>query len=152
MNAGYQRLEAEASDVENQMRMLAGEVTLRSASDVAKFEKQIADLGRKLASLRLGIAILRSVESLNMKKREEGYVDALPKKFHSQGTRKKVLHLPGDDIVTLQITYYHRLKTPKAVQQGRRGLYRARACPGNANVRGARPPLAFSPQQTRPLN
>ena len=123
MNAEYQRLEAEASDVENQMRELAGKVDLQSAVDVAKFEKQIADLGRKRASLGLGMALIRRVNSLDMKKREEEFVKALAKKFHSQGTRVKVIHLPGDVTVTLLITYYHRLKTPKADQQGRRGLY-----------------------------
>ena len=123
MNAEYQRLEAEASDVENQMRELADTVELQSAVDVAKFEKQIADLGRKRASLGLGMALIRRVNSLDMKKREEEFVKALAKKFHSQGTRTKVIHLPGDVTVALQITYYHRLKTPKADQQGRRGLY-----------------------------
>ena len=123
MNAEYQRLEAEASDVENQMRELADTVVLQSAVDVAKFEKQIADLGRKRASLGLGMALIRRVNSLDMKKREEEFVKALAKKFHSQGTRTKVIHLPGDVTVALQITYYHRLKTPKADQQGRRGLY-----------------------------
>jgi hypothetical protein len=123
MNAEYQRLEAEASDVERQLRDAAGGVNLLSAPDVAAFEKRIADLGRKLASLRLGMALIRSVDASEMKDREEEFVRALPKKFHSQGTRPKVLHLPGDVTVTLQITYYHRLKTPKAGQQGRRGLY-----------------------------
>ena len=123
MNAEYQRLEAEASDVENQMRILADTIDLKSALDLAKFEKQIADLGRKLASLRLGMALIRRVDSMDMKKLEEEFVKGLPKKFHSQGTRKKVIHLPGDVTVTLLITYYHRLKTPKAGQQGRRGLY-----------------------------
>jgi hypothetical protein len=123
MNAEYQRLEAEASDVENQLGELASAVDLHSGSDVAEFEKQVATLGRKLASLRLGMALIRSVSSLEMKKREEAFVKALPKKFHSQGARTKVIHLPGDVSVELLITYYHRSKTPKAGQPGRRGLY-----------------------------
>jgi hypothetical protein len=123
MNAEYQRLEAEASVVENQMRELAGTVDLHSGLGVAGFEKQIADLGRKLASLRLGMALIRNVNSLEMTKREEEFVKALPKKFHSQGTRTKVVHLPGDVTVTLLVTYYHRVKMPKADQKGRRGLY-----------------------------
>ena len=49
MSVEYQRLEAEARDVENQIREAAGAVTLQSAMDLAKFEKQMADLGRKLA-------------------------------------------------------------------------------------------------------
>ena len=113
MNAEYQRLEAEASDIENQMREAATAVNLQSVLDAVKFEKQIADLGRKLASLRIGMGILRSVESLDLKKREEEFVKALPRKFHSQGTRKKVLHLPGDVTVTLLITYYTASKRRK---------------------------------------
>jgi len=47
MNAEYQRLEAEASEVARQTRDLATTVELSSASGHAKFEQQIASLGRK---------------------------------------------------------------------------------------------------------
>ena len=120
MNAEYQRLEAEASDVERQLRDLATTVDLRSAADHAKFEKQTADLGRKLASLRQGMALIRTVNSLEMEKREREFIKALPKKYHSQGTREKVIHLPGDVKVTLSVTYYHRCKSGGG---GRRGLF-----------------------------
>ena len=123
MNAEYQRLEVEASVVESQMRELATTVDLSSATGHATVEQQIAKLGRKLASLRHGMALIRAVESLGMHEQEREFVKALAKKFHSQGTRTKVIHLPGDVTVKLQVTYYHRLKMPKAGQQGRRGLY-----------------------------
>jgi hypothetical protein len=123
MNAEYQRLEAEASDVERQMRILSTTFELGSAANHAKFEQQVCDLGRKFASLHHGMALIRALDSSEMRRRERDFVKALPKKFHSQGTRKKVIHLPGDVTVTLLITYYHRFKTPKADQQGRRGLY-----------------------------
>lgn len=123
MNAEYQRLEADAREVQQQIQDLGTTVDLRSMPDLAKCEQLMAGLGRKLASLYLGMALIRAVNSLDLKKCEEEFVKALPNKFHSQGTRKKVLHLPGDVTVTLRITYYHRLKTPKADQQGRRGLY-----------------------------
>ena len=116
MNAEYQRLEVESSVVESQMRELATTVDLSSASGHATFEQQIAKLGRKLASLRQGMSLIRTVESLGMHEQEREFVKALPKKFHSQGTRTKVIHLPGDVAVTLQITYYHRLKTPNSDQ------------------------------------
>ena len=51
MNAEYQRLEAEASEVERQIRELGLTVDLHSASGHAKFEKQIGELGRALASV-----------------------------------------------------------------------------------------------------
>ena len=123
MNAEYQRLEADAREVQQQIQELGTTVDLRSMPDLVKFEQEMADFGKKLASLHLGMALIRAVNSVDLKKREEEFVKALPKKFHSQGTREKVLHLPGAVTVTLLVTYYHRVKMPKMNQQGRRGLY-----------------------------
>lgn len=120
MNAEYQRLEAEASDVERQMRFLWTTIELSSASGHAKFEQQISDLGRKLASLHHGMALIRAADSAEMRRREREFVKALPKKFHSQGTRKKIVHLPGHVRVTLSVTYYHRCQSGG---NGRRGLF-----------------------------
>jgi len=124
MNAEYQRLEAEASEVARQMRDLATTVELSSASGHAKFEQQIASLGRKLASLHHGMALLRASNSPEMRQREREFAKALPEKFHSQGMREKIIHLPGGVTVTLSVTYYHRCQCPqKAVKNGRRGLF-----------------------------
>ena len=120
MNAEYQRLEAEASEVESQMRILSTTVELCSASGHAKFEQQIADLGRKLASLHHGMALIQASDSSEMRRREREFVKALPKRFHSQGTRKKAIHLPGQVTVTLSVTYYHRCQSGG---NGRRGLF-----------------------------
>ena len=57
MNAEYQRLEAEASDVEKQMRELAFTFELKTASGHAAFEQEIGKLGRKLAALHHGMAL-----------------------------------------------------------------------------------------------
>ena len=84
------------------MRELSTTVDLSSAFDHATFEQQIAKLGRKLASLRHGMSLIRAVESMGMHEREREFVKALAKRFHSQGTRTKVIHLPGDVTVTLQ--------------------------------------------------
>ena len=124
MDAEYQRLDAAARDVEDQLRELPLTVELRSAADVAKLEQQMADLGRKLAALRLGLALTRAVNSPELRQREREFVRQLPKKFHSQGTREKSVHLPGGVTVTLSVTYYHRCKSPeKTRQNGRRGLF-----------------------------
>src|SRR5580698_2849566 len=123
MNAEYQRLESEASDVERQMRELTATIELHSALDHAKFEQRIAELGRKLASLHQGLALIRATDSLEMHKREREFVRDLPKKFHSQGTRTKIIRLPAGITVRLSITYYHRCKTQNAGQNGRRGLF-----------------------------
>ncbi len=120
MNAEYQRLEAEAREVEGQMRDSASTVELRSASDHAKFEQDMAELGRKLASLRHGMALLRAVESAKMRKQEREFVKSLPQKYHSQGTRDKVITLPEGVAVTLSVTYFHRCQSGG---NNRRGLY-----------------------------
>jgi len=121
MNSEYQRLEAEASDVERQMRDLAATVDLRSAAGQTRFEQQLAELGRKLASLRHGLALIRTTNSAEMRKREREFVKGLPKKFHSQGTRDKIIDLPGGVTVTLSVTYYHRCKCPRTTgKNGRR--------------------------------
>ena len=125
MNTEYQRLEAEASDVERQMRNLAETGVLRSSVDHPRFEQQMAELGRKLASLRHAQALIRTASSSEMRQAEREFVKGLGKKFHSQGTRNKVIQLPGGVTVTLSVTYYHRLKCPRKAQQdgGRRGLF-----------------------------
>jgi hypothetical protein len=120
MNAEYQRLEAEASEVQRQMRTLSTTVELSSASGHATFERQISDLGRKLASLHHGMALIQATDSSEMRRREREFVKALPKKLHSQGTRKKVIHLPGQVTVSLSVTYYHRCQSGG---NGRRGLF-----------------------------
>ena len=125
MNAEYQRLEAEASDVMRQMQSLSSEGTLRASVGVSQCESLFGELGRRLASLHLGMKLIRSVESPEVAQAEREFVKALPKKFHSQGTRPKVVQLPGGVTVTLDVRYYHRLKSPKARDHGRRGLYPA---------------------------
>ena len=123
MNAEYQRLEAEASAVSQQIQDLVSSCKIRSACEHAEFEKQNAALGRKLTSLHHGMALIQAVNSLEMEKVEREFVKALPHKFHSQGTRAKVIHLPEGIAVTLSVTYYHRCRTQKAGQNARRGLF-----------------------------
>ena len=124
-NSEYQRLEAEASDVERQMRDLTTTVDLRTTVDHAKLGQQLAELGRKLASLRHGQALIRAANSPELRQSEREFVKELGQKFHSQGTRDKVIQLPGEVTVTLSVTYYHRLKCPRKAQRdgGRRGLF-----------------------------
>ena len=123
MNSEYQRLAAEASEVEGQIADLVARVELRSPSDHARFEQQNAALGRKLASVRHGMALIRAVNSAELRQREREFMKSLSKKYHSQGTRAKVIHLSEGVTATVLVTYYHRCKTPTAGQSGRRGLY-----------------------------
>lgn len=123
MNPEYQRLEAEAIAVEIQLRELSATVQIWSAAEHAKFEQRSADLGRKLASLRQGMALILATNSPEMQQNERDFVAGLPKKFHSQGKRDKVVNLAGGVRVTLSVTYYNRLKCPQVGKNGRRGLF-----------------------------
>jgi hypothetical protein len=120
MNAEYQRLEAEASAVEVQLRDLGTGVELRSATDLAKSEQQFAGLGRRLASLRLGMALIRATNSSEMRSAERQFIKSMAKKYHSQGTREKKIDLPGNVTVKLTVTYYHRCQSGG---NSRRGLF-----------------------------
>ena len=123
MNAEYRRLEFEATETARQMRDQSKRAVLGSSADHARFEQQIGELGRKLASLAHGMALVRAVESPAMRRREQEFVSALPKTFHSQGTRPKSVQLPGGVTVTLDVRYDHRLKSPSRSDHGRRGLF-----------------------------
>jgi len=52
--------------------------------------------------------------------REREFLKALPQKWHSQGIRKKAIHLPGQVTVSLSVTYCHRCQSGG---NGRRGLF-----------------------------
>ena len=124
MNAEYQRLEAEAREVVRQIQELSESFDLFSASDHVKFEQQMGKLGRKLTSLRQGMALIRAVNSAEMRRREREFVKGLPKRFHSQGLRQYVVDLPGGVSVKLSVTYYHRCKCLTVMTRlGRRGLF-----------------------------
>ena len=118
MNAEYQRLEAEASAVEKEMQVLTSSRVPISAFDLAKLEQEISQLGRKLASLRLGMVLVRTAESQAMRAREREFIKSLAKVYHSQGTREKKIYLPGGVTVTLSVTYYHRKKTGGNASRG----------------------------------
>ena len=66
MNVEHQWLEAEASEVERRMREVSATVDLRSPSARAAFEQQMSKLGRTLASLHHGMALLGGVDSADL--------------------------------------------------------------------------------------
>jgi hypothetical protein len=125
MNAEDQRLEAEASEVSRRMAELSAGAAVRSSADLVRLEAEMFELGRQLASLKIGLALLRSVGAPEFRRCEQEFVGALPKKFHSQGTRKKVVTLPGGVTVELEVRYFHRKKQPRVCDAGRRGLFPA---------------------------
>ena len=96
-------------------------VDLRSSADLAKCEQQVADLGRKLASLRLGLALIRAANSSEMRTQERQFIKSLPKKYHSQGTREKKIDLPGGVTVTLCVET-PALRDDRAAEKYRRKI------------------------------
>ena len=72
------------------------------------------------------LTLLASVEESAFGDMQRAFVNKLPHRYHSQGTRSKVVYLPGAVHVTLHIPYFHRQKDQaKAVAKPSRGLYPA---------------------------
>ena len=108
MKAEYQRLEAEASEVQKQIDELVSSCGKMVAADFQKFEAEIARLHQRLAGLRQGMGLLELAGSAKMQAQAAKLAKSQPKTFHSQGTRPKTVQLTGGVTVTLNITYYHR--------------------------------------------
>jgi hypothetical protein len=67
--------------------------------------------------------LIRSAASPEFRRAEREFLEALPKRFHSQGTRTKTVVLPGGVTVGLEVRYVHRKKHATASDAGRRGLF-----------------------------
>jgi hypothetical protein len=85
MSAEYQRLEAEASDVQNQIDGLVKSCGQMVAADFQTFEARIAELHQRLAGLRQGMGLLKLVASASMRTQAAKLAKSQPKTFHSQG-------------------------------------------------------------------
>ena len=85
MNAEYQRLEAEASEVQNQIIELVSSCNQMAAAEFQKFEGRIAGLHQRLAGLRQGMGLLKLAGSAKMRKEAAALAKSQPKTFHSQG-------------------------------------------------------------------
>ena len=89
MNAEHQRLEAEAIEVQQQIKELVSSCSQMVAAEFQKFEARMAQRHQRLAGLRQGMGLLRLAGSAKMKKEAAALVKSQPKTFHSQGTMKK---------------------------------------------------------------
>ena len=125
MNAEYQRLEAEASEVQNQIDEFVRSCGQMVAADFQKFEAEIAGLHQRLAGLRQGMGLLNLADSAKMQKEAAALAKSQPKTFHSQGMRSKTVQLTGGVTVTLHITYYHRFQSPEKAKnkKANRGMF-----------------------------
>ncbi len=124
MSGEFQRLEAEASEVQQQIQRLVDSCGQMAPADFQKFEAEMGRLHLKLAGLREGLGLLKLVGSRKMQDQAAKFARTQSKPFHSQGLRTKKVQLRGGVTVTLNITYYHRCTCPdKAKKKGRRGMY-----------------------------
>ena len=134
MSEEYQRLQDAARDVEREVAELEKNHRVNSAAELAAIERRLDVLGVKRSSLAKAMLLLHSVSDPQFQQKQKEFVRQLPHKYHSQGPRRKVIHLPGGVDVTLNITYYHRQKDPaKASRKPERGLYPALMLLGISN-------------------
>ena len=87
MNAEYQRLEVQATECWQQLTAQAGSVTVSSAAEAMQREEQVLRDAMQLGALLFGMILVRSVDDEHAGEPDREFVDALPKKFHSQGRR-----------------------------------------------------------------
>lgn len=125
MDEEYRRLEAEARELTLEMERHAAQAALSASMDVTRLERDLAARARKLAALHLALALIRNLRSPEFREREQAFVAALPKRFHSQGTREKTIVLAEGVTVTLEVRYYHRKKQLNFGDASRRGLFPA---------------------------
>ena len=126
MSEEYQRLQDAARDVEREIVDLEQNHSVNSAAELAALERRLDLLAVKRSSLTKAMILLRSVNNPQFQQKQKEFVRQLPHKYHSQGPRRKVVHLPGGVNLTLNINYYHRQKgQAKASQKPDRGLYPA---------------------------
>lgn len=122
----YQRLQEAASEVDREFGVLQENARVSSASELAALERRLDELSIKRSSLTKAMILLRSVNDSEFREQQRRFIRQLPHKYHSHGTRRKVIHLPGGVDVILNVTYFHRQKDPaKASQKPQRGLFPA---------------------------
>ena len=110
MNAEYTRLENEARECWNQLIKQAASATVESAADARQREEQILREAMGLGSMVFGMILVRSAQDEQARQADQEFIDALPKKFHSQGKRTVTVSLRADVKVELDVRYYHRFR------------------------------------------
>ena len=125
MNAEYQRLEDQANECWQKLSAQAGSVTVSSAAEAMQLEEQILREAMRLASMLFGRILVRSVDDEHAREPDREFVDALPQKFHSQGTRPVKVSLRAGVSVALNVRYYHRFKKSRRRpnRKAKHGLY-----------------------------
>jgi len=88
-------------------------------------EERMLREAMKLASMLFGMILVRSVDDEHAREQDREFAAALPKKFHSQGTRPVSVSLRAGVCVTLDVRYYHRVKDSvrRRNRKAKHGLY-----------------------------
>ena len=125
MNAEYQRLEAEAREVQRRIEELVGSAGRMAVSEYHKFESEMVRLHQRLAGLHQGMGLLKLAGSSKRQKQAAAVAKGQSKKFYSQGPRSKTVRLQGGVTVGLQVTYYHRSPCPESAKNNKtnRGMF-----------------------------
>ena len=82
MNAGYQRLEAEASEVQNQIDERVRSCGQMVAADFQKFEAKISGLHQRISRLPQGMRLLKLAESATIRAQVAKLAKSQPTRFH----------------------------------------------------------------------
>ena len=126
MSEEYQRLQEEATAVDCEIQEIQESCRVGSATELAALEQRLDCLTVKRASLTKAMVLVASVDDAAFAEKQREFVGRLPHRYHSQGSRPKVIEFPGGVRVTVSIPYFHRQKDPaKVAAKPGRGLYPA---------------------------
>jgi hypothetical protein len=95
MSREYQLLHEEATAVDWEIQELQESCRVRSAAELATLERRLDGLTVKRASLTKAMILLASVEDPTFGDMQRAFVNKMPHRYHSQGTRSKVVYLAG---------------------------------------------------------
>ncbi len=111
MSEEYQRLQDEATAVDCEIQAIQESCLVGSAAELAALERRLEILAVKRASLTKAMVLLASVGEAAFAEKQRAFVGRLPQRYHSQGSRPKVIEFPGGVRVTVSIPYFHRQKS-----------------------------------------
>jgi len=108
MSEEYQRLQEEATAVDCEIQEIQESCRVGSATELAALEQRLDYLTVKRASLTKAMVLVASVDDAAFAEKQREFVGRLPQRYHSQGSRPKVIEFPGGVRVTVSIPYFHR--------------------------------------------
>jgi len=92
MSEEYQRLQDEATVVDCEIQEIQESCRVSSAAELAALERRLDFLTVKRASLTKAMVLLTTVEDAAFTEKQREFVGRLPHRYHSQGTRQKIVN------------------------------------------------------------